>query len=405
MRTCPDCSAQLDDNAAFCDNCGLRLMPPGAESGSASSPPISDQPTEVEAPIPSAQSPESAIPGTCSACGYANIAGEMFCENCGVQLAPVASVPPPPPTPMGPPAPIADSNQVESAQANDCMNCGYPNKPGDQFCDNCGTHLVPASAFPPSEAPAPPPPAEPPQSIPTPGAEISVDECPNCGHSTAADEQFCLNCGFQLTETQSAAPSVQSQAPSAPPAWEAASPPSPPAASGSPPPPSSAPAPAAQACSNCGYARTAGEMFCDNCGMQFEEASLPVSTPAPAPIPQAPPHIPEPAFITGKLVIQSTQAEVSLPAGKTELLIGRSDPVRSVFPDIDLTIHGGDSSGVSRKHARLSLQGTQVYIEDLNSTNFTFLNKQRLQPGQRYPLNSGDEIRLGLLVVEYRTGM
>jgi pSer/pThr/pTyr-binding forkhead associated (FHA) protein len=37
----------------------------------------------------------------------------------------------------------------------------------------------------------------------------------------------------------------------------------------------------------------------------------------------------------------------------------------------------------------------------LNSTNYTFLNRQRLQPGQRYPLKQNDEIRLGLLVLEY----
>ncbi len=43
-----------------------------------------------------------------------------------------------------------------------------------------------------------------------------------------------------------------------------------------------------------------------------------------------------------------------------------------------------------------------IYIEDLNSTNFTFLNRIRLQPGQAYPLKDGDEIRLGVLTLEYR---
>jgi pSer/pThr/pTyr-binding forkhead associated (FHA) protein len=95
---------------------------------------------------------------------------------------------------------------------------------------------------------------------------------------------------------------------------------------------------------------------------------------------------------------------IPLPAGKTELLLGRTDPVREIFPDVDLADYGGDKHGVSRSHARLSQSGHQLLLEDLNSTNFTFLNQRKLEPGQRYPLNDGDEIRLALLVMEYRTG-
>jgi pSer/pThr/pTyr-binding forkhead associated (FHA) protein len=47
------------------------------------------------------------------------------------------------------------------------------------------------------------------------------------------------------------------------------------------------------------------------------------------------------------------------------------------------------------------VQGSQVFIEDLNSTNSTYLNRQRLQPGQRYLVNSGDELRLGGVVLVY----
>lgn len=86
---------------------------------------------------------------------------------------------------------------------------------------------------------------------------------------------------------------------------------------------------------------------------------------------------------------------------RREWLIGRADPVRGVFPEIDLGAYGGDQSGVSRRHARLISQGDRFFISDLNSTNFTFLNGERLQADQLYPLANGDEIRFGLLAVEY----
>jgi pSer/pThr/pTyr-binding forkhead associated (FHA) protein len=77
------------------------------------------------------------------------------------------------------------------------------------------------------------------------------------------------------------------------------------------------------------------------------------------------------------------------------VIIGREDPVSGHFPDIDLTDHGGDEGGVSRKHARIYTESGQFYIEDLKSVNFTYVNRQKLPPRQPQPLNNGDEIRLG----------
>jgi pSer/pThr/pTyr-binding forkhead associated (FHA) protein len=91
-----------------------------------------------------------------------------------------------------------------------------------------------------------------------------------------------------------------------------------------------------------------------------------------------------------------------LPTGD-ELLIGREDPVSGIFPDVDLTPHGGDEGGVSRQHARLFVQGSDYSIEDLDSTNFTFVNKQKLAPKTRQPVSDGDEIRLGRVTLILRT--
>ena len=50
---------------------------------------------------------------------------------------------------------------------------------------------------------------------------------------------------------------------------------------------------------------------------------------------------------------------------------------------------------VSREHARFYLQGEALYVEDLNSTNGTKLNGERLAAGQGAQIDSGDELVLG----------
>ena len=66
-----------------------------------------------------------------------------------------------------------------------------------------------------------------------------------------------------------------------------------------------------------------------------------------------------------------------------------------------LEAHDALNQGVSRYHAKLTVQGGQVYVEDLKTANYTNLRGQRLQPGQKYPLNNGDELILGRLRLVY----
>jgi len=101
-------------------------------------------------------------------------------------------------------------------------------------------------------------------------------------------------------------------------------------------------------------------------------------------------------------VATGTGAEFDL-TGKAEILVGREDPVSGVFPDVDLTPHGGEEGGVSRRHAKLTARGNQWLIEDLNSVNFTFVNKQKLKPGVPQPLNDGDQIRAGRVLLTFHT--
>lgn len=61
-----------------------------------------------------------------------------------------------------------------------------------------------------------------------------------------------------------------------------------------------------------------------------------------------------------------------------------------------------EDDSVSRMHARVLKDQGDFYLEDSNSTNGTFLNKQRLQPYERKKLEEGDEIRCGNVVLFFR---
>jgi pSer/pThr/pTyr-binding forkhead associated (FHA) protein len=109
-----------------------------------------------------------------------------------------------------------------------------------------------------------------------------------------------------------------------------------------------------------------------------------------------------PGAVQGRFVVQDTGATLPFPSGRTEFTVGREDPVSGIFPEIDLTDYGGDEGGVSRQHARVTIQGSQIFIEDMNSVNFTYVNRQKLTPGQPHRLNDGDEVQLGRVKLTFQ---
>jgi hypothetical protein len=56
---------------------------------------------------------------------------------------------------------------------------------------------------------------------------------------------------------------------------------------------------------------------------------------------------------------------------------------------------------VSRRHARVSPQNGGAVVEDLGSTNGTFVNDQEIHSPR--PLSPGDRLRIGLTVLELRS--
>lgn len=90
---------------------------------------------------------------------------------------------------------------------------------------------------------------------------------------------------------------------------------------------------------------------------------------------------------------QSINTEFELAA--EESYIGRWDADNGIFPDIDLDAHDPDAK-VSRRHARITHRENIYMLEDLGSTNGTFVNRgRRLLPGSPQVLTEGDEIIVG----------
>lgn len=251
-----------------------------------------------------------------------------------------------------------------------CPQCGSDNPASARFCDQCGAQLIPVPAQAAPAAPVAAAPAAPaPSAAPAPaGAPIAAgpSACPQCGTAVIPGEAFCDSCGASLLTPAPAAP-----APVAPTLPYGGVPPQPayppPQPVGAPQPPIAAP----------------------------PIATPPIVTPPTTP---PPPPAARATLMPATLTVQANGASVALPVA-AQAVVGRADPVSNVFPDVDLAPHGALENGVGRRHARVFVQAGQVLVEDLDSTNGSFLNGARLAPRQPQPLKTGDELRLGNLVL------
>ncbi|WP_394161212.1 FHA domain-containing protein FhaB/FipA [Galactobacter valiniphilus] len=112
---------------------------------------------------------------------------------------------------------------------------------------------------------------------------------------------------------------------------------------------------------------------------------------APAPeTPLAPPVEEAPRPASELVVLAGSRAGTVLPLGASPLLLGRAQEANLVLDD-------DYSSG---RHARLFPQGSRWFLEDLGSTNGTFIDDAPLTRAQ--PVEPGQRIRIGKTVMELR---
>lgn len=91
-------------------------------------------------------------------------------------------------------------------------------------------------------------------------------------------------------------------------------------------------------------------------------------------------------------------------ADTKRIIIGRLDSRTEALPHVDLSAFDGSNQGVSRRHAAVERHDDVLFVNDLGSRNGTYLNGKLVKPNNPRILRSGDEIRIGylLLLVKYK---
>jgi hypothetical protein len=140
MSRCQSCGRESPNGSVFCLNCGSRLAPEGGA------------PVAPNAMTPSGGGGLPGTL-TCGVCGGPNQAGMNFCRHCGSPMqagapprpatgpgyAPTPIAPPPGPPPSGPAAMPTPPGLGRDRQV--CRRCGGHTALGFSFCQHCGTPL------------------------------------------------------------------------------------------------------------------------------------------------------------------------------------------------------------------------------------------------------------------------
>ncbi len=79
------------------------------------------------------------------------------------------------------------------------------------------------------------------------------------------------------------------------------------------------------------------------------------------------------------------------------ITIGRRSGSGTPRPHVDLDRYGAFDAGVSRVHAAIHREADGFYVEDLESSNGTWVNDKKVSPKERLPLSNASELRLGSL--------
>lgn len=152
-------------------------------------------------------------------------------------------------------------------------------------------------------------------------------------------------------------------------------------------------------CGFCGQKIVATDMFCAFCGAKQPLAQQGVHSESYSPTP-----------LTAQLLIVGTN-DLETPAFRLEKennLVGRRDPMSNIFPEVDLSKYDPQTK-ISRRHARIWRTGSEFMVEDLGSSNGTYIlpvvsETVRLQPHQPQLLTNGDKIRLGDTTLHFILG-
>jgi hypothetical protein len=238
-----------------------------------------------------------------------------------------------------------------------CPFCHFENEDGALFCEQCKSDLTGVDS-----APAVPVAAEAP---PLPVAEVIEEAIP-----------FAMADAIEIAEEVPSFPMAEMAIEEMPPLPVAEAMPEPIAEEVAPPPIAEAiPTPIAA-----------------------EVAPAPIAAAPIAAAPVAPPVSDDPYFVSDSAnprlyVVRGQKPKVEFPILGGLNFIGRADdkPV-----DIDLEDQENpERVWASRQHAVIEFEDNKITIEDLNSSNGTFLNRNKIYPGQKMPLKANDMVQIG----------
>lgn len=162
------------------------------------------------------------------------------------------------------------------------------------------------------------------------------------------------------------------------------------------------PLPALIPCPSCGSSLAATAQVCSQCGSTVSPPSVTPSQSSSVPALTAT-AIASPVAVqvaaqtqlqqqTAKLLHVQSSTLFLLPPHLEIVHIGK--PNDRIPPDIDVSGFT-DADIVSRIHADIRIEGNTYFLEDVGSSNGTYVNSFSLRPGDRHRLRPGDRIALG----------
>jgi len=122
-------------------------------------------------------------------------------------------------------------------------------------------------------------------------------------------------------------------------------------------------------CTHCGHQNRSESSFCTFCGNR----------------------LPEDHLVVGRLILMHQQEA-------REYLIADADRYLGRDMNNDIVIYG--DSEISGRHARISFRGDGFWVEDLHSTNGTFVNGERITEPVR--LEDEDLLKLGRTLLKFK---
>ncbi len=231
-----------------------------------------------------------------------------------------------------------------------CPNCNHQNPEAAQACEACYTPLP------------------------------ATTKCPNCAATVQTDATFCGQCGYNLQPPTTESEGEEKANPIEVPATAVST------STATSNEESEQPEPLAQA-----------EATSEVGNSPESQTSIP-STPTPVAAAPSPAPVSSPSSTTqlqvqtARLLHVQTNSTIELPQHLDVIHLGK--PNDMIPPDIDVSGFP-NSEIVSRIHSDIRVESDAFYIEDVGSSNGTYINNLPLPKGNRHRLRPGDRIALG----------